>query len=125
MELTAQSDLVTPVRRQQVRIGVAADVAQQRLMIDAAAGVPVEPRDICKPHPQHAGSQRKVSRVSCGQVGRIGERHQEISASNRGSRHSLCPRSYARKCIRNYKLMIGEAHMWRAGLQKQIYEDAL
>jgi hypothetical protein len=34
------------MRRQKVRIGIAADVAQQRLMIDAAAGVVVEPRDI-------------------------------------------------------------------------------
>ena len=59
MKLAAKRDLVTPVRRQKVRIGIAADVAQQRLVIDAAAGVLVEPRDIRKPHPQHAERSAK------------------------------------------------------------------
>src|SRR5262249_12378416 len=89
MELAAQSDLVTPVRRQQVRIGVAADVAQQRLVIDAAAGVLVEPCDICKPHPQQAGAQREILRVTGGQIGRVCKGHQKIGASNLWCRHSL------------------------------------
>jgi hypothetical protein len=45
MEIATQSDLVTPVRRQ-MRVGVATDVAQESLVIDAAASVLVEPRDI-------------------------------------------------------------------------------
>lgn len=39
-----------------LRIGIAADIAQQRLMIDAAAHILIEPGDIGKPHPQHAGN---------------------------------------------------------------------
>ena len=88
MELAAQRDLVAPVRRQEVRIGIAADVAQQRLVIDAAARVLVEPRRIREPHSQHAGAQREIARVTGGQIGRIGERHQKISASNCWCLHS-------------------------------------
>jgi hypothetical protein len=43
MELAAKGNLITPMCRQQVRVGIAADVAQQRLVIDAAAWVLVEP----------------------------------------------------------------------------------
>jgi ParB family chromosome partitioning protein len=65
-----------------LRIGIAADIAQQRLMIDAAAHILIEPGDIGKPHPQHAGTQRKIARVTGGQIGRIGQSHQEIVAPN-------------------------------------------
>ena len=82
------SDLVTPVRCQEMRVGIAADVAQQRLVIDAAARVLVEPRDLRKPHPQHAGAQREIPRVTGGQIGRIGQGHQKIGASNCRRRHS-------------------------------------
>ena len=37
MKFAAKGNLVTPMRRQQVGVGVAPDVAQQRLVIDAAA----------------------------------------------------------------------------------------
>ena len=47
------------------------------------------PRSIGKPHPQHAGAQREIARVTGGQIGRIGQRHQKISASNCWCRHSL------------------------------------
>ena len=87
MELAAKGDLVAQCRRQQVGVGIAADVAQQRLVIDAAACVLVEPRDLRKPHRQHAGAQREIARVTGGQVGRIGQRHQKISASNWWCRH--------------------------------------
>ena len=63
VELAAQGDLVTPVRRQQVRIGIAADVAQQRLVIDAAECLPVEPRHIGKIDKVAAWWKSKVDEI--------------------------------------------------------------
>ena len=82
-QLGAQRDFIAPRRGKQMRVGVAADIAQERLMIDAATHVLVELGDIGQPHAQHAGPQRKISRVARGQVGRIGQRHQKIGAPNR------------------------------------------
>ena len=41
------------------------------------------PRGLGEPHRQHAAPQRKIARLAGGKVGRIGERHQKISAPNR------------------------------------------
>ena len=51
-------------------------------MIDAAACVLVEPRNVGEPHPQQAGSECEVSGMTRGEVRRIGERHQKIGSSN-------------------------------------------
>ncbi len=83
MKLSAQGDLIAPSRRQQVRVGIAPDKAQQCLMIDGAACKLVEARNFGEPHRQNAGSQREIPRVPRGQVRCIGQRHQKVSASNR------------------------------------------
>jgi hypothetical protein len=54
-------------------------------MLDVAARVVVEARDLGEPHRQHAGSQREIPRVPRGQVRGIGQRHQKVSASTDGS----------------------------------------
>ena len=54
MKLAAQGDLVAPGVRQQMRVGIASDVAQQRLMKDAATHLLVKTRDVREPHRQHA-----------------------------------------------------------------------
>ena len=91
MQLAAQGDFVAPGRRQQMRVGIASDVAQQRLMIDVAPRAFVEARDLRKPHRQHAGSQREIPRMAGGQIRRIGQRHQKIGASNCRCRHVRSP----------------------------------
>ena len=53
-------------------VGVAADIAQQRLMKDHAALVGVEAQFLGKAHRQHARPQRKIPRLAGRQVGRIG-----------------------------------------------------
>jgi hypothetical protein len=89
MKLAAQGDLVAPGLRQQMRVGITSNVAQQRLMKDATARVLVETRDVREPHRQHAGSKRKIPRMPGCEVGRVGERHQKIRAPNRRYRHWL------------------------------------
>ena len=92
LQVPAQRDLIAKRRRQQMGIGIASDVTQQRLVIDVAALMLVEARDLGQPHSQYAGSQRKIPRMAGCQVGRIGQRHQEVSASNHRRRH-LAPSS--------------------------------
>jgi hypothetical protein len=72
-----------------VAVGIASDVAQERLMINGAAHGVVEARGVSHSHRQNAGAQRKISRVPGGEIGRIGERHQEVSTSNCRCRHFL------------------------------------
>ena len=73
LQVAAKSDLIAEGRRQQMGVGIASDVAQQRLMVDAAARIDVQARDLGQPHRQYTGPQRKIPRVTGGQVRRIGE----------------------------------------------------
>ena len=82
-EVLAQRDLVAERGGEQVGVGVAADVAQDRLVIDLAPLVGVEAQRIGEPHREHAGSEREVPRLAGGQVGRIGEDHHEVGTANR------------------------------------------
>ena len=91
LQLSTERDLVAPRRRQQVAVGVAADVAEQRLMIDGAAHGLVEARGVGHPHRENTGPQRKVSRMPGGEVSRVGQRHQKVSTSN-----GRCAISFAR-----------------------------
>ena len=65
-------------------VGIASDIAEQGLMIDVAAIMFVEARNLGKPHRQHAGPQREIPRLAGGQVRCIGQRHQKIGTSNGG-----------------------------------------
>ena len=87
-QILAKRDLVAERRRQQMGVGIAPDVAEQGLMIDVAALFKVETGGVGQPHRQHARAQRKIPRLTGGEVGRIGQRHHEISAANRCCRHS-------------------------------------
>ena len=87
LKVPAKGDLIAKRRRQQVGVGIASDVTKQRLVIDAAALMFVEARNLGQPHRQHAGSQRKIPRMTRGQVCRIGQRHQKVGASNCWCRH--------------------------------------
>jgi hypothetical protein len=79
-QILAQRNFVAECRRQQMGIGVASDIAQQRLVIDVAALVDVEAGQIGQSHRQHAGPQREIAGLPGGEVRRIGQRHQEIGA---------------------------------------------
>jgi hypothetical protein len=68
-------------------VGIAPNVAQQRLVIDVAALVNIEPGGFREPHRQHAGAQRKIPGLAGRQIRRIGQRHQKISASDRRYSH--------------------------------------
>ena len=87
-EILAQRNLVAERRGQQVGVGVAADVAKQGLVIHLAAQLVVKASDLRQPHRQHAGSQREIPRLAGRQVGRIGQRHQEVGAAKCRCRHS-------------------------------------
>ena len=86
-EVLAHGDLIAKRRRQEVRVGIAADIAKQGLVVDIAALMIVEARSLGEPHRQHAAPQRKIPRLTGGQVRRIGQRHQKVSASNCRCRH--------------------------------------
>jgi hypothetical protein len=87
MQVPPQRDLVAPRGRQQVGVGVAADITEERLMVDRAPCGLVELRDVRQAHRQHARVQGKVSRVPRGEIRRVRQRHQEVRASNRRCRH--------------------------------------
>src|SRR5262249_25595183 len=72
MELPAKGDFIAPSCRQQVGVGVAADVTQKSLMIDAAARFLVKLRNLREANRQHTRAQREIARMTGGEVSRIG-----------------------------------------------------
>ena len=83
LKVAPQCDLVTERRCQQMCIGIAADVTQQGLVIDAAARFGIEAGDFGKTHRQHAGSQREIARMPGSEIGRVSQRHQKVGTPHR------------------------------------------
>jgi hypothetical protein len=86
-KIPSKRDLVADCRSQQMGVGIASDIAKQRLVIDIAALAVLEAGHVGQPHRQHARPHGKIARLACGEVRRVGQRHQKLSASNRGRRH--------------------------------------
>ena len=90
-EVLAECDLVAEGGGEQVGVGVAADVAQDRLVIDLAPLGGVEAQRRGEPHREHARAKREIPRLAGGEVGGIGEHHHEVGASNRDVSHAHAP----------------------------------
>ena len=83
LKVAPQCDLVTERRCQKMCIGIAADVTQQGLVIDAAARFDIEAGDFGKTHRQHAGSQGEIARMPGCEIGRVSQRHQKVGTPHR------------------------------------------
>src|SRR5258708_4247872 len=81
-KIAAKRDFIAKRRREQMRVRIASDVAEHRLVIDVAALLEIEARGVCKPHRQHARPQRKLSRLTSGEVRRVGQRDHEVGATD-------------------------------------------
>ena len=103
-EVLAERDLVAEGRGEQVGVGVAADVAQDRLVIDLAPLGRVEAQRRGEPHGEHAGAKRKIPRLASGEVGGIGEHHHEVGTSNRDVSHAHAPPSSGRAWRSKFRL---------------------
>ena len=90
-EVLAERDLVAEGGGEQVGVGVAADVAQDRLVIDLAPLGGVEAQRRGEPHREHARAKREIPRLAGGEVGGIGEHHHEVGTSNRDVSHAHAP----------------------------------
>ena len=80
-ELAAECDLVAEQPCEQVGVGVAAHVAQHGEVIDAAAHLGVELRQLRDAHGHDAGLERKIARVAGGEVRGIGQHHHHVGQS--------------------------------------------
>ena len=67
-EVLAQCNLVTEETRQEIGVGVAADVAQHRLMVGVAPVLLGKSRKVGNPHREHTGSEGEVAGVAGGKV---------------------------------------------------------
>ena len=73
-KIMPKRELVAEQRRHRVRVGVAADVAQQRLIVDVAHRVVVQPERLAQSHRHHTGAERRLQRLPHPQVGGNGQR---------------------------------------------------
>jgi len=84
-DLAAERDLVADDRREHVGLGVAADIAQQRLVVDLAKLAFAQATEIAQPHRQHARAQRELERLAHPQVGRQRERGHKLGQADIGA----------------------------------------
>ena len=87
VELSAKNDFVAPGLREKVCVGIASDVAQQRLMIDLALHISIEAGDVREPHRQHTRPKREIPRMPGREIRGVSHRHEKVCAPNRRSRH--------------------------------------
>ena len=68
-KVTPQRELIAEQRGHRVGVGVAADVAQQRLIVDVAQRVVVQAKRLAQSHRHHAGAERRIQRLAHAQIG--------------------------------------------------------
>src|SRR5207249_3050038 len=70
----ANVELVAEERSQGLTLGIAADVAEERLVVDLAQLVRSQPRGVGEPDGEHARAQRELERLPHPQVRRERQR---------------------------------------------------
>src|SRR2546422_1013886 len=76
------ADLVAEERREGVRFGVAADVAEQRLVVDVAQLAWTQAELLAEPDRQHAGGEGMLDRLAHAEVGRERERRHQLGQAD-------------------------------------------
>jgi hypothetical protein len=90
-EVLAQRQLIAEQRGHGVRVGVASDVPQQRLIVDVAQRVAAEVQCRAQSHRHNTGAERRLQRLPHPQIGGNGKRRHQLRHVYSGV---TCSRAY-------------------------------
>jgi hypothetical protein len=81
-QAATQLDFVTEQRRHRVRLGVTANVAEQRMTIDFAQRITLKPEGRGQAHSEHASLQRVLHGLTNREIGSVRQRDHQLGPTN-------------------------------------------